>query len=98
MKQYFPWIASGLGVLFTLLLVQFSPLQTNGGIVMPLLTTLLMSELGFLATLAGAVMSALEIKKQGLSGLNALLFTANLFLAGNLLRMGMAFWSATAGV
>lgn len=64
---------------------------------MPLLTALLMSEFGFLATLAGVVMSAFEIKKQGLSGLNALLFTVNLLLAANLLRMGLAFWAATAG-
>jgi hypothetical protein len=56
-KKNIPWISFGLGLLFSLLLLEYSPLNTSAGQRLPLLTSLFIAEFGFLVTADSAFVS-----------------------------------------
>lgn len=97
MKRSFPWVALGIGLFLALVLLRFSPLNVGGQFTLPLLTALLMSELGFLLTAAGVFVSGRELLQQGWRGRSLMLLLGNLLLAVNFLRLGLALWPETSG-
>jgi hypothetical protein len=64
-KQSYPWLALGLGLLLALVVLRFGILAPEGEQSLPLLTLLLMSEFGFVATAIAAAMSVRDISRQG---------------------------------
>jgi hypothetical protein len=96
MTRSFPWVALGLGLVLSLILLRFSPLAgPDGGL--PLLTSLLMAELGLVVTAVAAAVGVRELLKQGVRLRAASLVVGNLLLAANFLRMGLAMWPDAAG-
>ena len=92
MMRSFPWLALALGLLLALLLLRFSPLNTEPGPTLPLLTALLMSEFGFLATAVGAGIGIRELMRTGLRLHSALISAGNSMLALVFLRLGLLLW------
>jgi hypothetical protein len=95
MKQTYPWLALGLGLLLGLVLLRFGTTATGDG--MPLLAALLMCEFGFLVTAIAAGIGLRDLIKQGMNVATLLLLAGNLLLAANFLRMGLAFWPQATG-
>ena len=95
MKHSYPWLALGLGLVLSLVLLRFGTTTTGDG--MPLLTALLMSEFGFLVTAIAAGLGIRDLMKPGMQPATLLLLVGNLLLAANFLRMGLMFWQQTAG-
>jgi hypothetical protein len=95
MKQTYPWLALGLGLLLGLVLLRFG--TTDAGAGMPLLMALLMCEFGFLVTAIAAGIGLRDLIRQGMNVTMLLLLAGNLLLAANFLRMGLAFWPQTTG-
>lgn len=97
MKRSFPWLALGVGLLLSLALLQFSPLNTASRFTMPLLMALLMSEVGFLLTVAGAVISGREILRRNAQLSSVAQLIGNLLLATYFIRLGLALWPEVTG-
>jgi len=97
MKKSIPWLTLGIGLLFSLMLIRFSPLGTSSGFMLPMLTALLMSELGFIITSIGTGLSVRDVLKQGVKLRPAALLIGNLLLALNFLNHGLSLWSETGG-
>lgn len=95
MKQTYPWLALGLGLLLGLVLLRFGTTEAGEG--MPLLAALLMCEFGFLVTAIAAGIGLRDLIKQGMNVTTLLLLAGNLLLAANFLRMGLAFWPQATG-
>ncbi len=95
MKQSYPWVALGLGLVLGLVLVRFGTTADGQG--MPLLTALLMSEFGFLVTAIAAGIGLHDMKKHGVRAAPTLMLVGNLLLAAGFLYMGLAFWPQAAG-
>ena len=98
MKKSIPWLTLGIGLFFSLLLLRFSPLGVNSGFVLPMLTALLMSELGFIITVIGAGISVRDVLKQGVKLGPAALFIGNLLLALNFANQGLSLWAESGGL
>lgn len=98
MKKSIPWLTLGLGLLLALILLQFSPLNAGGGFAFPLLTALLMSELGFIATAIGVGISLRDVLKQGIKLQPSALLIGNLLLALYFINQGLAFWAKSGGL
>jgi len=92
MMRSFPWLALALGLLLALLLLRFSPLNTDPGPTLPLLTALLMSEFGFLVTAVGAGIGIRDLTRTGLRLHGALITAGNAVLALVFLRLGLLLW------
>lgn len=92
MMRSFPWLALALGLLLALLLLRFSPLNTDTGPTLPLLTALLMSEFGFLTTAVAAGIGIRDLMRTGLRFYGALITTGNAMLALVFLRLGLLLW------
>jgi len=95
MKQSYPWLALGLGLVIGLVLLRFGTTAAGEG--MPLLTALLMCEFGFLVTAIAAGIGLRDLARQGMNVATLLLLAGNVLLAANFLRMGLAFWPQAAG-
>ena len=95
MKNSYPWLALGLGLVLSLVLYRYGTTASGKG--MPLLTALLMSEFGFLVTAIAAGMGLRDLGKQGIQAATLLPLVGNALLAANFLRLGLAFWLQTAG-
>ena len=95
MKQSYPWLALGLGLVIGLVLLRFGTTAAGEG--MPLLTALLMCEFGFLVTAIAAGIGLRDLARQGMNVAKLLLLAGNVLLAANFLRMGLAFWPQAAG-
>ena len=98
MKKSIPWLTLGIGLLLSLMLIRFSPLGTSSGFMLPMLTALLMSELGFIITSIGTGLSVSDVLKQGVKLRAAALLIGNLLLALNFLNHGLSLWSETGGL
>ena len=98
MKKSIPWLTLGVGPLLALLILRFSPLSASSGFILPLLTALFMSELGFIFTAIGTGISVRDVVKQGLNLRQAALLIGNLLLALYFLNQGLALWSKTGGL
>jgi hypothetical protein len=97
-KQSIPWLTLGIGLLLSLLLLQFGPLNTNSGYVLPLLTALLMSEFGFIITAIGAGISVSDMLKPGIKWRPITLLIGNLLLAMYFMNRGFVLWAETGGL
>ena len=98
MKLSIPWLTLGVGLFFALLLLRFNPLNTDAGFVLPLLTALLMCELGFILTVFGIGISVKDILKQGVQLKLTALLLGNLLLALNFINQGLTFWAESGGL
>jgi len=98
MKKSISWLTLGIGLVLALILVRFSPLSASNGFSLPMLTALLMSELGFIITAIGAGISVNDVLKQGVKLRPAVLLIGNLLLALNFLNHGLSLWSETGGL
>ena len=98
MKKSIPWLTLGIGLAFALILLRFSPLSTSDGFVLPLLTALLMSELGFIITAIGTGISVRDVLQQGVKLRSAALLFGNLLLALNFFNQGLALWDKSGGL
>ena len=98
MKKSIPWLTLGVGLFLALLLVRFSPLTAGNGFILPLLTALLMSELGFIITAIGTGLSVRDVLKQGVKVRLAALLIGNLLLALYFINQGLALWEESGGL
>jgi hypothetical protein len=98
MKKSIPWLTLGIGLFLALILLRFSPLNASSGFILPMLTALLMSELGFIITAIGTGISIRDILKQGVKLRHAALMIGNLLLALNFVNQGLALWSESGGL
>lgn len=98
MKKSVSWLTLGVGLFLALILLRFSPLSTSDGFILPLLTALLMSELGFIITAIGTGMSVRDILKLGIQLRPAALFIGNLLLALYFINQGFSLWIESGGL
>lgn len=94
-KNNFPWLTLGVGLVLALVLVWFSPLNRSIPVAMPLLMALFMAELGFLVTAAGAMTAIYKIRSSGMDNRLMVLVAGNLVLAVNLAYVGYVLWPDT---
>jgi hypothetical protein len=97
LRQIYSWAALGVGVLLSVLLMLFGLPAEGGPRVLPLLTSLLACELGFIVTAIAAAMGAHRLLRQGSSPVQVLLTAGNLLLAVNFARIGLLLWAETGG-
>jgi hypothetical protein len=98
MKKSIPWLTLGIGLVFSLILLRFSPLSARSGFILPMLTALLMSELGFIITAIGTGISVRDVLKQGVRLRLVALLIGNLLLALYFVNQGLALWSESGGL
>lgn len=98
MKKSVPWLALGIGLFLALVLLQFSPLSAAKEFSLPMLTALLMCELGFIMTAVGAGISVRDVMKLGIKLRPAALFIGNLLLALYFINQGLALWAKSGGL
>lgn len=98
MKKSVPWLTLGVGLFLALILLRFSPLSIRDGFILPLLTALLMSELGFIITVIGTGMSVRDIFKLGIKLRPLALLIGNLLLALYFVNQGVSLWSKSGGL
>ena len=98
MKKSIPWLTLGIGLVFALILLRFSPLSARSGFILPMLTALLMSELGFIITAIGTGISVRDVLKQGVRLRLVALLIGNLLLALYFVNQGLALWSESGGL
>ena len=98
MKKSIPWITLGIGLVFALMLLQLSPLSKSDGFVLPMLTALLMSEVGFIIAAIGAGIGLRDLLKQGVNLRLATLLVGNLLLALYFINQGFSLWGESGGL
>lgn len=96
MKQHFPWVTLGVGLLLAITLFQFSPLNADATYTMPLLTALLMCEVGFLLAVIGTAVSLNKVIKEHVHLGNATMLVGNMLLGVNFLCLGLTLWTLTS--
>lgn len=98
MKKSISWLTLAIGLLLALILLRFSPLSTSSGFSLPMLTALLMSELGFIITAIGTGISVRDVLKQGVKLRTAALLIGNFLLALNFISHGLSLWAESGGL
>lgn len=92
MKLPFPWVALGVGLVLTLLLMQTGALQPQPERSLPLLTQLIITEFGFFLTAIGAAMAVRVMVSRGLN-LPSLIAAAGCgLLSAAFLWLGVRLW------
>lgn len=92
MKKNIPMISLTLGLLFALVLHQFSPLNSEFSQPLPLLGSLFMAEIGMLGGIYASYVSYSSLKQDGRNLLVIALLLGNVILAINFAQMGMQLW------
>lgn len=92
LKHNLAWLTLTVGLVFSLVLMWFGPLNPGARSVMPLLMALFMAELGFFVTAAGAFMAIRKILASKADRRSIILAAGNTLLAGNLLYTGFLIW------
>lgn len=98
MKKSLPWLGLGVGLVLSLLLFRFSPVNTSSQFTLPLLMALLMAEFGFIITAIAAGISLKDVLKQANKIGSITLLVGNLVLAINFVNQGLVLWSKTGGL
>jgi hypothetical protein len=93
MKKNFPWLSLSIGILLSLALHQFSPLDPQGEAVLPLLASLFMSEVGALMTVYAVFLGVRELVKGGMRFQGLALALGNLLLLLNFAYIGLELWA-----
>lgn len=91
-RDNFSWLTLTLGLVFSLILMWFGPLNPGARSFMPLLMALFMAELGFIATAAGAVAAVRKVLSNKADRRSIILAVGNTLLAINLLYTGFLVW------
>ena len=91
MNKSYPWITLGCGLSFSLILLKFGPENADGPR-LPLLTALLMSEVGLVITIIGGAICIKEIRQKNAYQKNTLLLLGNLLLAIFFFWLGLELW------
>lgn len=93
MKRTYSWIALGVGlVLSAVLLVSSTLWSPEGQHGLPLLTSLLLCEVGFIATAIGFALGVYQLTLRRRLSSHSWVMVANLALALNFARMGLMLW------
>ncbi|MCG7874462.1 MAG: hypothetical protein N0C88_11570 [Candidatus Thiodiazotropha lotti] len=97
MKANFPWISAGLGLTLAMVLISSGVFRDPAERGFPLLTTLFITEFGFLVTAAGAFVSGRSslVTKRRWSQILLTVVCGALALAFFIL--GLTLWQETAG-
>lgn len=98
MKKSISWITLGVGLFLALILLRFGPMGTQGGFHLPMLTALLMSELGFIITAIGAGISVRDVLNLGVRLRPSMLLIGNLLLALYFVNQGLELWAKSGGL
>jgi hypothetical protein len=91
-RERFPWVALGVGLILAAVLVQSGATEPATENALPLLTLLLISELGFLVTAAGALAGTLAAVREGIVPSRALAALGCAVLAVAFLIVGIGLW------
>ncbi len=97
MKANFPWISAGLGLTLALVLIGSGVFKDPAERGLPLLTTLFITEFGFLVTAAGAFISGRSFLATDRRWTHSLLTLVCGALALAFFILGLLMWQETAG-
>ncbi len=93
MKTYnFPYIALGLGLFFTIVVMKGSEAGNDGATLLPLLTLLVISEFSFFVTAAGAFIGIKHIRAVGFKFVYTATTILCLLLAVRFMLLGAELW------
>ena len=95
MKQTYAALALGIGLALSLLLLVSGALLPGGERRLPLLTSLLVCEVGFIITAIGGGLGVHQIIQDRVWSARAWLTIGNLLLAINFARVALALWPET---
>lgn len=95
MGQTYSWIALGIGLLLTVVLLLFSSVSPGDDQSLPLLTSLLLCEVGFIATAIGVGLGVHQLVRQKRFSVQVWLTVGNLLLAMNFARLALVLWPET---
>lgn len=95
MTQTYSWIALGVGLLLSAVLLLYSTVSPGTQHNLPLLTSLLLCEVGFIATALGVGLGVRQIIRQRRVSAQAWLMVANFLLALNFARIALVLWPET---
>ncbi|MBD3669743.1 MAG: hypothetical protein HUJ29_03135 [Gammaproteobacteria bacterium] len=98
MLKNIPWIGLTIGLIFSLVLIQFSPMNETASATLPYLAALFMAELGLIFTAYSAYISGRDIKAGDKSPRMYALLLGNILLAVTLGYMGLALWFSLQAV
>ncbi|MCG8041156.1 MAG: hypothetical protein AB2688_18705 [Candidatus Thiodiazotropha taylori] len=97
MKANFPWISAGLGLTLAMVLISSGVFREPAERGLPLLTTLFITEFGFLVTAAGAYFSGKSSLEPDRHWSQILLTAVCGALAVAFFILGLTLWQETAG-
>jgi hypothetical protein len=97
LKQTYAALALGLALALSLILLVFGSPAAGDELRLPLLTSLLVCEVGFIVTITGAGLAIHEIIQKPVWSARVWLMIGNLLLAINFARVALALWPQTGG-
>jgi len=97
LKQTYAALALGVGLALSLILLVFGPPAADDALRLPLLTSLLVCEVGFIITASGAGLVIHEIIHKPVWSARVWVMIGNLLLAINFARVALALWPETGG-
>lgn len=96
-KFPFPWLALGIGLLVSLLLIAGGVQTPERDPMLPLLTQLILAEFGFILTAIGAVQGVRALQRNGMA-FGMLIATGGCaLLAVGLALLGISLWPGMGG-
>ena len=97
MKQTYAALALGVGLALSLILLVFASPVAGAERRLPLLTSLLVCEVGFIVTAIGAGLAIHQLIQKPVWSARVWLMIGNLLLAINFARVALVLWPETAG-
>mgnify|MGYP001544832397 FL=1 len=97
MKQTYAALALGVGLALSLILLVFGSPAAGDALRLPLLTSLLVCEVGCIITASGAGLAIHEIIRKPVWSARVWGMLGNLLLAINFARVALALWPETGG-
>jgi hypothetical protein len=96
LRQTYSWIALAVGSLLSAVLLLYSTASPGNQHSLPLLTSLLLCEVGFIATAIGVGLGVRQIMRQRRFSMQAwAIMVGNLVLAVNFARIAVVLWPET---
>mgnify|MGYP001821113288 FL=1 len=92
MKDRFPWLALGMGLLIAVLLLLAGALDTGQAPRLPLLTMLILSEFGVIVTAIGVYAGSRRLVQRGVDRPTLLAVIGCLMLSTGLATLGFRLW------
>lgn len=97
MKQAYAWGALGLGLVLSLVLMLFGAAVPGAERRLPLLTSLLLCEVGFIITAIAVALGVHHAVRRRRWSWQLVVTLGNLLLAINFARVALLLWPATGG-